>query len=783
MPRKNEAWGIEVGSQAIKAMKLSRHGSSVHLEDFDVLPFKQILTTPDINAEEAIRVNLDTLIRKHELDKSQVVVSVPGHMAFARFAKLPPVEPSKVQSIVAYEAQQQIPFPIDQVEWDYQVFEQDDAPDVEVGIFAITKERVAQYLSNYRAVDLRVDALTLSPVAVYNAFAFEEAEGGEEGTVYLDIGTVSTDIIIVESGGIWLRTLPLGGNHFTEALMKQFKISFARAEKLKKEASTSKYAKQIFQAMRGVFHDLVQEIQRSLGFYQSMNRDAELDKVVGVGSTWKLPGLRKYLKQHLQMEVSRPDGFKRLEVDGKRESEFSKQAVTMATAYGLALQGLEMESVSANILPQMILRQRMWKAKQPWIGAAAACIAIGAGVAAVTQYVKASSYDSVASAQGPQVQKAINDARMFKGEIATVQSEDPRPEIDNYRRSFDYRDLMPKLTADINLALQAIGTQPELITGTPEEIAAIPRNQRRQIWIDEISTSFQPKPGSAEVPDLAGRVAPGLEFFTPATETTPRVGPTIKVTITGRTPLNQVAAASMIEDQFIQWFRDHAEQADRPYEYVVASGRGFLETITRAPARAPRSGVLLGGSSNSSGSRGGLGGLGGSRGGGSRGGGAFGPGGLTPGGAALPGGSRGGAAPQRPGTPGSPATAPGTRPGAPGAPGTTPGTEQDTTPFYISASGTKYELGSNGWDLAALLPERPESGSASQNDVTFTITFDVVLFEPAEARKTMSPAGRTLEPDATQTPEPSAEAGNTGGAVVPADSQTIAQADPQELSQ
>ncbi|MEM9414725.1 MAG: type IV pilus assembly protein PilM [Planctomycetota bacterium] len=781
MPRKNEAWGIEVGSQAIKAMKLSKHGTAVHLEDYDVLPFKQILTTPDINVEEAIRVNLDALIRKHELDKSQVVVSVPGHMAFARFAKLPPVDPSKVQSIVAYEAQQQIPFPIDQVEWDYQVFEQEDAPDVEVGIFAITKERVAQYLSNYRAVDLRVDALTLSPVAVYNAFAFEGAAGGSDGTVYLDIGTVSTDIIIVEAGGIWLRTLPLGGNHFTEALMKQFKISFARAEKLKKEASTSKYAKQIFQAMRGVFHDLVQEIQRSLGFYQSMNRDSELDKVVGVGSTWKLPGLRKYLKQHLQMEVTRPDGFSRLEVDGKRASDFSKQAVTMATAYGLALQGLEMESVSANILPQMILRQRMWKAKQPWIGAAAACVALGAGVAAVTHYVKASSYDSVASTQGPQVTNALGEARAFKAEMATVQSDDPRPLIDNYRRSFDYRDLMPKLTADINQALQAIGTQPELLSGDPELIASIPRNERRVIWLDDISTSYNPAPGNAETPDLAGRVAPAQVFFTPATDTTSRIAPTITVTITGRTPLNQVAAASMIEDHFIKWFRDNAEQADRPYEYVVESGRGFMQTITRASARPPRNGVLLGGSQNSAGgSRGGS--LGGSR-------------GASRGAGAIPGASRGGSrdgarrpgggvidsgAPSRPGTGSAPATRPGEA--GPGIPGTTGETER-TVPFYISASGKKYELGAGGWDLAALLPERPDSGSVSQNDVTFTITFDVVIVEPTEARKTMSPAGRTLEPDATDTPEPSAEAGETGGADASADDQTLAQADPQELSQ
>ena len=70
------------------------------------------------------------------------MASVPGHMAFARFAKLPPVDPKELPKIVKFEAVQQIPFPIEEVEWDYQVFGQPDSPEVEVGIFAITKDKV-----------------------------------------------------------------------------------------------------------------------------------------------------------------------------------------------------------------------------------------------------------------------------------------------------------------------------------------------------------------------------------------------------------------------------------------------------------------------------------------------------------------------------------------------------------------------------------------------------------------------------------------------------------------
>ncbi|MEX0652735.1 MAG: hypothetical protein WD151_01285, partial [Phycisphaeraceae bacterium] len=115
MPRKNDAWGIEVGANAIKAVRLSRFGSEVVLKDFEILPFKQILTTPDLNVDELIQVGLDTLLSKHDLGHANVVVSVPGHMGFARFAKLPPVEPKKIPDIVRFEAVQQIPFPIEQV--------------------------------------------------------------------------------------------------------------------------------------------------------------------------------------------------------------------------------------------------------------------------------------------------------------------------------------------------------------------------------------------------------------------------------------------------------------------------------------------------------------------------------------------------------------------------------------------------------------------------------------------------------------------------------------------
>ena len=585
MAKKNEAWGIDVGANAIKAVKLVRSGGGVVVEDFAVLPFKQVLTTPDLDVDQAIQVQLEAFMLKHEIDKTPVVASVPGNMAFARFAKLPPVEPKKIPDIVKFEAQQQIPFPIEQVEWDYQVFQQDDSPDVEVGIFAITKERVMQYLANYRIADMKVDQLTLSPLAVYNTFNYEAPDG--EGAIYMDIGTVSTDVIIVEDGGIWLRTLPIGGNNFTEALVKQFKISFPKAEKLKREAATSKYAKQIFQAMRAVFADLVQEVQRSLGFYQSLNRDSNLTKLVGVGSTFRLPGLQKFLKQQLQLDVVRPDSFDRIAVaDGKRESEFSNHALNMATACGLALQGMGLDKVSANILPRHVLASRMWRAKQPWIAASAACFLVAAGLTGAKHFMDKGVIDQQLADIQTEVRPIVNMAQRQQSEWSEIQqNSDPRQFIKNVRRTLDHRNIWPLLVEDISQATLALQPQPELLGSDHDKAIAIDRRDRRRIYVESVTAQYEPnlpggssdarggRVGGADLASLVGTTYTAEQFFTEDS------APQFVVTLTGTTPLG--AADAELNARVVQWLRDNAEREGRPYTFKFIDGQPPLKKLAR----------------------------------------------------------------------------------------------------------------------------------------------------------------------------------------------------------
>lgn len=722
MAKKNEAWGIDVGANAIKAVKLIRAGGGVQVEDFAVLPFKQVLTTPDLDVDQTIQVQLETLMQKHDFDKTRVVVSVPGNMAFARFAKLPPVEPKKIPDIVKFEAQQQIPFPIEQVEWDYQVFQQDDSPDVEVGIFAITKERVMTYLNNYRAVDMKVDSLTLSPLAVYNTFNYESPEG--EGAIYMDIGTVSTDVIIVEDGGIWLRTLPIGGNNFTEALVKQFKISFPKAEKLKREAATSKYAKQIFQAMRAVFADLVQEVQRSLGFYQSLNRDSNLTKLVGVGSTFRLPGLQKFLKQQLQIDVVRPDGFDKMPVlDGKRESEFSNHALNMATACGLALQGLELEKVSANILPSHVLASRMWKAKQPWIAASAACFVVAAGLVGVKHFTDASTIDANLAGMESSVRPVVDEANRYVSDWSEIQQEsDPRQFIKNLRRTLDHRNIWPNLLEDISQAKLSMQPQQALMEPDYDLHAAIPRSQRQRIYIESIVPRYEASlPGgdpnaraaASSLAELAGTPMTAEQFFDGDTP------PRFVVTLTGTTPL--ATADSQLNAKLVQWLRDNAVRDDRPYRFVFTEGTNPMKSLRPVEVDATRP------------TGGGFGGFGG---------------------------------------------------GSPGGFGGNPGGEFGGGFGGGFGAGQPGRSSARATDLAALIPQRPLLDESRANDRRFVIEWTVELKSPIDARpKVDNTPSRPVSPDALPAEDgPPAPPPATPSAESPAPAatdQSLAQAQPQ----
>ncbi len=402
-------WGIDIGQSALKALRLEMIDGKPTATAFDYVEHTKILSWPDADPDTLIREALDKFLSRNDVKGDDVAVGIAGQSGLARFVKLPPVEEKKIAEIVKFEAKQQIPFPLDEVVWDFQKIGGGGAIDgfaleTEIGLFAMKRDIISRYLGYFAGAKTEINIVQMSPLALVNYATYElvktaepkppGAEGAEEEqeenptprgkkrcTVVMDVGTDASNLIITDGGKIiWQRPIPLGGNNFTRALTKELKLTMAKAEHLKRNAAKSPDMASILKAIKPVLTDFVGEVQRSLGYFTNTHRDAHVAHLVGLGSAFKLPGLQKYLADKLSLDVKKPSRFEKLSGETVlTDPLFAENLLTFPVAYGLALQGLGQARLTTNLLPKEIIQDRLIRSKKPYAAAAAAALVIGLG--------------------------------------------------------------------------------------------------------------------------------------------------------------------------------------------------------------------------------------------------------------------------------------------------------------------------------------------------------------------------------------------------------------------
>ncbi len=395
MAKTNAVWGIDIGQCALKALRctMDADGETVVADKFDFIEYPKLLSQPEADTEEFIKEALEQFLSRNNVVGDRVAISVSGQAGLSRFFKPPPVEVKTLPDIVKYEVKQQIPFPIEDVIWDWQqlggTVVDGRAIDAEVGLFAMKREAVFRALRPFDDVDVEVDIVQLSPLSIFNVICHDrienlpdpedfDPENPPESTVVMSMGTDTTDLIVTNGLKLWLRNIPIGGNHFTKQLSREMKLTQTKAEHLKRNARVSENPKAIFKAMRPVFSDLVNEVQRSLTFFQSMEKSASISEIVLLGNAAKLPGLRQFLSKQLEIDIAKVSEFKKLKGgDVVSQPTFSNNLLSYAPCYGLCIQGLKKSHIGTNLLPQEIVVERIIRAKKPWVLAAVGALALG----------------------------------------------------------------------------------------------------------------------------------------------------------------------------------------------------------------------------------------------------------------------------------------------------------------------------------------------------------------------------------------------------------------------
>jgi type IV pilus assembly protein PilM len=384
MLRDQRILALDIGASTIKLAEFDFHkAGGVELRNFGVgsLDLDQ---QADAERIPHVVATIRDLLHERQIKPGPVLISVSGQSVFSRFVKLPPVDKEKVYQIILYEAQQNVPFPIDEVVWDYQLIGRGEG-ELDVMLAAIKADIIVGLTDAVEQAGLTTDLVDVAPMALYNAvrYNYSDLNGC---TLVIDIGARSTDLIFMEEGRVFIRSVPVAGNAVTQQIMREFELSFHDAEEMKKshsfvsfggayEAPKSEVADKVSKIVRGVMTRMHAEINRSINFYRSQQNGLQPSLVLLTGGCSVIPYSDVFLKEKLKVDVDYLNPFINVPVgENISAEEIGKNAHMLGQVVGLALRKVLTCPIEVNLLPPKVLAQKEFGKKQPVLLLAAAAL-------------------------------------------------------------------------------------------------------------------------------------------------------------------------------------------------------------------------------------------------------------------------------------------------------------------------------------------------------------------------------------------------------------------------
>lgn len=302
-------------------------------------------------------------------------IALSGQMAFPRFVKVPADSPERMHEMVQFEVEQNVPFPLSEAVWsDAKIGEPDFAGEQHVMIVAARTEIVDAISLGLINVGCEPELVDVAPIALYNATRFNYPE--DEGcTLVVDIGARCTNLVFVEPGRIFYRTIPVAGNSITAEIAKTFGLDNDSAEQFKCErglvAQGGAFAvddpdvDRLSKVIRNVMARLNAEVTRSVSFYRSQQEGQAPTRILLTGASSQLPYLQNFFEEKMQIEVDFLNPFQAVAYPTDVDPEtFGVDAFSLPVLVGLALRrGLtcpvEVNLVSKELVARKVFRKRI----------------------------------------------------------------------------------------------------------------------------------------------------------------------------------------------------------------------------------------------------------------------------------------------------------------------------------------------------------------------------------------------------------------------------------------
>jgi type IV pilus assembly protein PilM len=372
-------WGIDVTSSTLAAVKLSlAEDGAIRAEAWDVVDFAEdVEDVRGVGRYDAIRKAVKRFLKLHDLRFAKTVVSIRGEAAFMRTVVVPQLEGESLEKILAFEAQQQIPYALEEVYWDRRVLAIRDGGEVVVSLYAILKQQVDDRLRKLGVMGLPIDAVQLRPVALQNFCAAEKLL--DDGTIVVDVDYAGTQILAVDDGRVWFRCLPAGGADFVARLTNRLRLQHAAAVRLasgRAEPKPGAEAKAFQELRAAASRDLSDEIASQIRYYLRSHPNAKAERLLLFVQHAACPPVEATLAAATGLSVTRPRGFRSFEVDvDVVGAGLQENFASLARAAGLALQGLGRADTDIRLYPETIPRS-FGRPKGGYAAAAAAAAAL-----------------------------------------------------------------------------------------------------------------------------------------------------------------------------------------------------------------------------------------------------------------------------------------------------------------------------------------------------------------------------------------------------------------------
>ena len=375
MLKQDRILALDIGASGLKMAEFAALKSGgIELTKFGVA---SLGIDPQSEADRVtyIVTTIKEVMQDRGIKPGPVLLSVSGQSVFSRFVKLPPVDKEKVYQIILYEAQQNVPFPIEEVVWDYQLIG-GVGGEIDVMLAAIKAEIIEELTDSVESASLVPDLVDVAPMALYNAvrYNYTELPGC---TLVIDIGARSTDLIFMEEGRVFSRSVPVAGNAITQQVMREFDMSFADAEELKRahafvafggayEGPKSEVVDKVSKSVRSVMTRMHAEVNRSINFYRSQQSGQQPALVLLTGGTSIIPYTDTFLKDKMKVDVDYLNPFLNVAVSEQIEAEeIGRAANLMGQVVGLALRRTLTCPIEINLMPPKVLADKSFRRKQP----------------------------------------------------------------------------------------------------------------------------------------------------------------------------------------------------------------------------------------------------------------------------------------------------------------------------------------------------------------------------------------------------------------------------------